>query len=127
MNADGSNPRAVFTDLNATALEPAWTPDGNFILVKKGGRGGGEGGAPAGGIWMYHKDGGQGVQIVGPPAVAVEEAEVVVARLTGRQAGQPSRATDAISTTRSRCRSTIVSHSLVRCSSVASSSRQARP
>jgi hypothetical protein len=67
MNADGSNPRAVFTDLNATALEPAWMPDGNFILVKKGGRGGGEGGAPPGGIWMYHKDGGQGVQIVGPP------------------------------------------------------------
>ena len=35
MNADGSNPRAIFTDLNATALEPAWTPDGNFIVVKK--------------------------------------------------------------------------------------------
>src|SRR5689334_411655 len=67
MNADGSNARAVFTDLNATALEPAWTPDGNFILVKKGGRGGGEAGAPPGGIWMYHKDGGQGAQIVGPP------------------------------------------------------------
>lgn len=65
MNADGSNPHPIFTDLNATALEPAWTPDGNYILVRKGGRGGGEGGAPAGGIWMYHKDGGAGVQIVG--------------------------------------------------------------
>ena len=40
MNADGSNPHAIFTELNATALEPAWTPDGNFIIVKKGGRGG---------------------------------------------------------------------------------------
>src|SRR5678815_894810 len=68
MNADGSNPRAVFTDLTSTALEPAWTPDGNFIVVRKGGRGGGEGGAPAGGIWMYHKDGGQGVQIIGAGA-----------------------------------------------------------
>jgi Tol biopolymer transport system component len=69
MNADGSNPRAVFSDLNATALEPAWTPDGNFILVRKGGRGGGgEGGAPAGGIWMYHKDGGAGTSLVAPPA-----------------------------------------------------------
>src|SRR5215203_1507321 len=68
MNADGSNPHAVFTELNATALEPARTPAGTFIIVKKGGRGGGEGGAPAGGIWMYHKDGGQGVQLVGPPA-----------------------------------------------------------
>ncbi len=66
MNADGSNQRPVFNDLNATALEPAWTPDGNYIVVRKGGRGGaGEGGAPAGGIWMYHKDGGQGTQIVG--------------------------------------------------------------
>src|SRR5688572_3249271 len=63
MNADGSNPRAVFSDLNATALEPAWTPDGNFIIARKGGRGGGEGAAPVGGLWMYHKDGGQGVQI----------------------------------------------------------------
>src|SRR5258708_13056392 len=65
MSADGSNQRAVFSDLNATALEPAWTPDGNFILVHKGGRGGGEGGGPSGGIWMYHKDGGSGVEIVG--------------------------------------------------------------
>ena len=68
MNADGSNPHPIFTDLNATALEPAWTPDGNFIIVKKGGRGGGENGPPPGGIWMYHKDGGQGVQLVEPPA-----------------------------------------------------------
>jgi Tol biopolymer transport system component len=64
MNADGTNQRPVFTDLNATALEPAWTPDGNYIVVRKGGRGGGDAGTPAGGIWMYHKDGGQGVQIV---------------------------------------------------------------
>ena len=68
MNADGSNQRPVFTDLNATALEPAWMPDGNYIVVRKGGRGGGEGGAPAGGIWMYHKDGGAGVQIIGAAA-----------------------------------------------------------
>jgi hypothetical protein len=90
MNADGSNPHAIFTDLNATALEPAWTPDGNFILVKRGGRGGGEGAAPPGGIWMYHKDGGQGVQIVGPPAAAALRAEVADS-LTGRRAGRPSR------------------------------------
>jgi Tol biopolymer transport system component len=55
----------VFTDLNATALEPTWSADGNYIFVRKGGRGGGEGGAAPGGIWMYHKDGGQGTQVVG--------------------------------------------------------------
>lgn len=67
MNADGSNPKAVFSELNATAFEPAWTPDGKFIVIRKGtrGGGGGEGGPPQGGLWMYHKDGGAGVQLVG--------------------------------------------------------------
>src|SRR5436190_990036 len=52
-----------------SAGEPAWTPDGSDMVVRKGGRGGGgEGGAPAGGMWMYHKDGGQGVQIIGAGA-----------------------------------------------------------
>jgi Tol biopolymer transport system component len=35
MNADGSNPRAVFTDLAVRAAEPAWTADGNFIVVRR--------------------------------------------------------------------------------------------
>jgi Tol biopolymer transport system component len=66
MNADGSNQRPVFTDLNATAVEPAWMPDGNYIVVRRGGRGGGagDGAPPPGGIWMYHKDGGQGTPII---------------------------------------------------------------
>ncbi|MCC6773502.1 MAG: PD40 domain-containing protein [Gemmatimonadaceae bacterium] len=65
MNADGSNPRPVFSDLSATAFEPAWTPDGEFIVVRKGSRGAGAGGpAPAAGLWMYHKDGGSGVSLV---------------------------------------------------------------
>ena len=64
MNADGSNPRAVSSDLTVTAFEPAWTPDGHFIVVRKGGRGTGEGAPPAGGLWMYHKDGGTGVPLV---------------------------------------------------------------
>ena len=67
MNADGSNPRAVFSDVNVTAFEPAWTPDGRFIVVRRAtrGGGGGAGGPPAAGLWMYHKDGGTGVQLVG--------------------------------------------------------------
>lgn len=71
MNADGSNPRAVFTDLNGTAFDPTWTPDGRFIVVRKGGRGGGEGAAPPGGLWMYHKDGGSGVPLVAAGAGGV--------------------------------------------------------
>ncbi|MGH7553516.1 MAG: TolB family protein, partial [Longimicrobiales bacterium] len=69
MNADGSNPRAVFSEQNTTAIEPAWTPDGNFIVVRRGSRGGGGGGGGGGsGLWIYHKDGGSGVQLVGAPA-----------------------------------------------------------
>lgn len=66
MNADGSNPRAVYNDLTVTAAEPAWTPDGQFIVVKRGGRGGGEGGGAGGGagLVMYHRDGGTGVSLV---------------------------------------------------------------
>ena len=66
MNADGSNPRAVFSDVNVTAFEPAWTPDGRFIVVRRAtrGGGGGPGGPAAAGLWMYHKDGGTGVQLV---------------------------------------------------------------
>ncbi len=65
MDADGSNPRAVFTENYVRASMPAWTPDGNYIVVVRqqlpSGMGGGGGGS---GIWMYHKDGGSGVELV---------------------------------------------------------------
>ncbi len=63
MNADGSNPRAVFTDNYVRAVTPAWTADGQYIVVQRsqlpnGGQPGG------GGIWMYHKDGGSGIELL---------------------------------------------------------------
>ena len=68
MDVDGGNPRAVFTDLNVAVFEPAWTPDGRFIVVRRAARGsfgGGGGGAAAGnGLWMYYRDGGSGVALV---------------------------------------------------------------
>ena len=33
MNADGSEPRAVFVDKDVRASEPAWSPDGRYIYV----------------------------------------------------------------------------------------------
>ncbi len=39
MNADGSQPRVVFHDLNSRALTPAWTPDGEYIVVRRDGIG----------------------------------------------------------------------------------------
>src|SRR5437899_6876955 len=64
MNADGSQPRAVFTDKDVRVFEPAWSPDSRYIYVRRQDmkRGGGGGGGSA--IWMYSRDGGEGVEIV---------------------------------------------------------------
>ena len=65
-NADGSNPRAVSKDGRTNdrpqiMVSPAWTPDGNYIVVSKS--------RPPEpgtfGLFMYHRDGGTGVR-VGP-------------------------------------------------------------
>ena len=63
MNADGSNPRAIYTDPAAQAAQPAWSPDGQYLYVQRPGSQGGPGG-----IWMYHKDGGAGVEILSAKA-----------------------------------------------------------
>ena len=68
MNADGSDPRAVFSDLNVRVSHPTWTPDGSYVLVRRDYVGPRSGSlhdlgdvaveqAPQGraGIWMYHR------------------------------------------------------------------------
>ncbi len=65
MGIDGANPRAVFRDNNLRVSQPAWSPDGQYIVVRRQPQGGG-GGGPAGGgsgFWMYHRDGGDGVRL----------------------------------------------------------------
>jgi Tol biopolymer transport system component/imidazolonepropionase-like amidohydrolase len=54
MDADGGNPRSVFRSGSIRASEPHWTPDGQYIIVRR----------QPGGLWMYHKDGGDGVALV---------------------------------------------------------------
>lgn len=61
MDADGTNPRAVLLEPMVRAVEPAWSADGNYIFARRQDLGSGAGG---GGIWMYHRDGGNGVQVV---------------------------------------------------------------
>lgn len=61
MDADGGNPRAVFTSQTVRVVEPVWTPDGDYIVVRRQNLGEGGGGS---GLWMYHRDGGQGVELV---------------------------------------------------------------
>lgn len=68
MRADGSEPRPVFTDPNVRASMPAWTPDGEYIIVRRDFTG--EGGQGGSGLWMYHREGGQGVELVADRAAS---------------------------------------------------------
>ncbi|HXV62762.1 MAG TPA: amidohydrolase family protein [Vicinamibacteria bacterium] len=64
MDADGSNPRAVFTDDNVRVFEPVWTPDGDYVIVRRQELG--DRRRPTkNGLWMYHREGGTGVELVG--------------------------------------------------------------
>lgn len=67
-DADGGNPRAVSKDGRTNdrpqiLTSPAWTPDGNYILVSKSRP------PDPGTFWlfMYHRDGGSGVRVGAPP------------------------------------------------------------
>ncbi len=64
MDADGSDPRSVFSDQTLRAVEPAWSADGDYIFVRFQSVAGGFGTEGRSGIWMYHKDGGDGIQVI---------------------------------------------------------------
>lgn len=53
-NADGSDPRQLTDGERQNYVSPEWTPDGDYIMVAKGTQ-----------QWLYHKDGGSGVQVTG--------------------------------------------------------------
>src|SRR5438094_5487367 len=58
MKPDGTEPKQISKDPNAEFASPNWTPDGQYILVSKAGFG-----INTFEIWMYHLQGGSGVQI----------------------------------------------------------------
>ena len=58
MNSDGSEPKQVFKEGMVRAVTPEWTNDGNYILIQRQSLTG-----SGSGIWMYHKDGGEGIEI----------------------------------------------------------------
>jgi Tol biopolymer transport system component/imidazolonepropionase-like amidohydrolase len=76
-DADGSNPRAVSKDGRTNdrpqiMASPAWTPDGNYLVVSKSRP------PDPGTFWlfMYHRDGGTGVRIgAAPPPQPGPEAQ----------------------------------------------------
>ncbi|MDI4633206.1 PD40 domain-containing protein [Pelomonas sp. V22] len=61
MNADGSNPRQVTKEDFRLLNNPVWHPNGKYILARKHYTG--TRSAGSGEIWMYHLDGGKGLQL----------------------------------------------------------------
>lgn len=53
-DSNGANPRALTTGERENYVSPVWTPDGNYVVATKGTQ-----------LWLYHKDGGSGVQMSG--------------------------------------------------------------
>ena len=62
MDADGSNPHEVTKETKHLIHNPAWSPDGQWISARKGFVSGRS--IAAGEIWLYHVNGGEGIQLV---------------------------------------------------------------
>ncbi|MFP8490262.1 amidohydrolase family protein [Gracilimonas sp. Q87] len=62
MDADGNNARQVTNENFRLLNNPVWTPDGEYIIAKK--HFSSTRSLGAGEIWMYHRSGGSGVQLV---------------------------------------------------------------
>lgn len=62
MDPDGGNPEQVTDEKEHLLHNPAWTPDGDFIAARKAYVS--MRSIPAGAIWLYHRSGGNGVELV---------------------------------------------------------------
>ncbi|MCA1779199.1 MAG: hypothetical protein LC637_07425 [Xanthomonadaceae bacterium] len=62
MNTDGEDMHQVSDESDQLLHNPAWTPDGDFIAARKGYVS--RRSIPAGSIWLYHRSGGSGVELV---------------------------------------------------------------
>jgi len=65
MDADGGEPRAVTNETEHLVHNPAWSPDGEYLVGRKGFYS--TRSIPAGEIWMFHHGGGNGVNLVKRP------------------------------------------------------------
>lgn len=61
MDVDGSDPRQITKERERQVNSPAWTPDGRYIVARKHFRNTRSLGA--GEMWLYHVDGGGGLQM----------------------------------------------------------------
>lgn len=62
MNADGSDPKPVTSERENLLHNPAFSPDGEFIAARKAYHS--RRSIPAGSIWLYHRSGGGGTEVV---------------------------------------------------------------
>jgi imidazolonepropionase-like amidohydrolase/Tol biopolymer transport system component len=65
MDRDGGNPRAVTKETFRLLNQPAWTPDGEYIAARKHFTA--QRSLGAGEIWLYHRSGGDGLQLTKKP------------------------------------------------------------
>jgi len=65
MNADGSEPYAVTDEKEHLVHNPSWSPDGDYLVGRKGYYS--TRSIAAGEIWMFHRGGGNGVNLVERP------------------------------------------------------------
>ncbi|RKR82984.1 imidazolonepropionase-like amidohydrolase [Mucilaginibacter gracilis] len=61
MNADGSNKRPLTKETFRLLNNASWTPDGQYVVARKHFTGSRSLGA--GEMWLYHKNGGDGIQL----------------------------------------------------------------
>jgi imidazolonepropionase-like amidohydrolase/Tol biopolymer transport system component len=74
--SDGTKPKALSTTERLNFVSPFWSADGQYVMTTRGGQ-----------IWMYHRDGGTGVQVTGlrpdgVPATAPAPGQHTSAALT---------------------------------------------
>jgi len=62
MNTDGSEPTAVSSESENLVHSPNWSPDGDYLVVKKGFTG--TRSIPGGSLWLYHRGGGGGLEMI---------------------------------------------------------------
>ncbi len=62
MDVDGNDLKQVSDEREHLLHNPAWSPDGDYIAARKGYVS--QRSIPSGSIWMYHRAGGSGVELV---------------------------------------------------------------
>jgi Tol biopolymer transport system component len=59
INPDGKNLRPLTRGANQAYISPDWTPDGEYVVVSRSGN-----------LWLYHRNGGAGLQMTGQTPAA---------------------------------------------------------